>query len=385
MLVDAAFEATSVETPGRRSRQGWPRPSRRGGRARSALRREGADRRYGREGQGGGPEEGPGATVLRVETDADHGSPYEATSASPTGPRSRSSSTRTSRRRPSTSGATRSAHEQRRGARPRLRPGSRSFPHAREAPRIGRRADVAQLAERRLPKPKVAGSTPVVRLSRRPCKYGHCTLRSNATSADPRPLAPPSACDLDDRRTKLYNQLAAEDLREAGRAAHWARGCRHAVRQGRRRGAACCRHERESPSSSNRGTVARRCRHATATRQRPHPTGGPRRHQARGPAWFAEKSRSPHCGAPVAMAQSLTKLVALAGVPRLGVLRKQVDARAVRDARVVGNPMGEASKSCSLGHRLVEPAEAFAARRGRCASGRARPSGSRSRLSRVLL
>src|SRR3954451_9374529 len=35
----------------------------------------------------------------------------------------------------------------------------------RGAPRISPAADVAQLAERRLPKPKVAGSTPVVRFT----------------------------------------------------------------------------------------------------------------------------------------------------------------------------------------------------------------------------
>jgi len=40
--------------------------------------------------------------------------------------------------------------------------------------RIARSADVAQLVERRLPKPKVAGSSPVVRLRRELESSGTC-------------------------------------------------------------------------------------------------------------------------------------------------------------------------------------------------------------------
>src|SRR3954470_20396652 len=52
------------------------------------------------------------------------------------------------------------------------------FPAARTAARLARRADVAQLVERRLPKPKVAGSRPVVRfphwlLRREPSEIAH--------------------------------------------------------------------------------------------------------------------------------------------------------------------------------------------------------------------
>src|SRR5581483_4456079 len=51
---------------------------------------------------------------------------------------------------------------------------TRSGPHRLACPR---HADVAQLAERRLPKPKVAGSTPVVRYAKSPGDRGFSLRR----------------------------------------------------------------------------------------------------------------------------------------------------------------------------------------------------------------
>ena len=79
VLVNAAFEATSVETrpAGGRGKGG---PGHRGGAggpgqrsAEKALTGDTAEKV-----KAAALKKAPGATVLRVETDADHGSPYEA-------------------------------------------------------------------------------------------------------------------------------------------------------------------------------------------------------------------------------------------------------------------------------------------------------------------
>src|SRR5919197_2335593 len=51
--------------------------------------------------------------------------------------------------------------------------------------RFGPHADVAQLVERRLPKPKVAGSRPVVRFGGKPCKDSAFSLRGTHRARPP--------------------------------------------------------------------------------------------------------------------------------------------------------------------------------------------------------
>ena len=71
--------------------------------------------------------------------------------------------------------------------------------------RIARSADVAQLVERRLPKPKVAGSSPVVRFGERPGNPGFPVsgaepLRLRATVAGNRRTVVLDVADIRGRR-----------------------------------------------------------------------------------------------------------------------------------------------------------------------------------------
>jgi uncharacterized membrane protein YkoI len=74
VLVDASFEATSVETRPAGGRGG---PGHRGGPGRRADEKALSGDTAAKV-KAAAEQKVPGATVLRVETDADHGSPYEA-------------------------------------------------------------------------------------------------------------------------------------------------------------------------------------------------------------------------------------------------------------------------------------------------------------------
>ena len=94
VLVNAAFEATSVETrpAGGRGDRGGPGHRGGAGGPGRALRREGADRRDGREGQGrGARRRSPAARSCASRPTPTTARPTRPTSASPTAPRSRCS------------------------------------------------------------------------------------------------------------------------------------------------------------------------------------------------------------------------------------------------------------------------------------------------------
>src|SRR5215218_10335399 len=75
------------------------------------------------------------------------------------------------------------------------------------------RADVAQLVERRLPKPKVAGSRPVVRFPRFPCKPAPSTTRKGARRHPSTwPNSGPDASAARLKRSDVCRDLALDDV-----------------------------------------------------------------------------------------------------------------------------------------------------------------------------
>ncbi len=77
VLVNSAFEATSVETRPAGGRPGRGGPGHRGGRGGRSAEKPLTGETAAKV-KAAALKEVPGGTVLRVETDADHGSPYEA-------------------------------------------------------------------------------------------------------------------------------------------------------------------------------------------------------------------------------------------------------------------------------------------------------------------
>src|SRR5437764_7469375 len=107
-------------------------------------------------------------------------------------------------------------------------------------PRIPSHADVAQLVERRLPKPKVAGSRPVVRSNKR---AGNAALH----------MASLLRCRRNSSRFVLFNRPSAERARE--RSAHGSQD----------------RHE-EDTRGQGRGTRGNRVFKAVAVSERRRPS-----------------------------------------------------------------------------------------------------------------